>query len=128
MRSQSDNAKQVASNFIGSFNDQDHAKLADTLNYPQIRLAMRKFYTTESAEEFIQHSQKAEIKCIAEGWDHTVIESMDSVPEGDDKVHLAIRNHRINKAGVIYNSFETLWIATLINEHWGIQFRSSYLR
>jgi hypothetical protein len=53
---------------------------------------------------------------------------MEVVHEGDDKVHLAIKNHRIDKSGDIYNSFETLWIVTLDEGHWGIQFRSSYLR
>ena len=53
---------------------------------------------------------------------------METVHEGQDKVHLAIKNHRINNSGDAYNSFDTLWIVTLAEDHWGIQFRSSYLR
>ncbi len=30
-------------------------------------------------------------------------------------------------AGTVYNQFETFWIATCQDTHWGIQFRSSYL-
>ena len=121
-------AKSVASAFIRAFNDQDHDKLAETLNYPHIRLAKGYFHTISTKEDFITLSQNSQEALKKEGWDHTVVESMEAVHEGDDKVHLAIKNHRIDKSGEIYNSFETLWIVTLNDGHWGIQFRSSYLR
>ena len=126
--SSSDQAKSVASAFIEAFNNQDHHELAGTLNYPHIRLALGRFYTISSKEDFINLSQNSEEALRKEGWDHTVVESMETVHEGDDKVHLAIKNHRIDESGAIYNSFDTLWIVTLDHDHWGIQFRSSYLR
>ena len=124
----SDQAKSVASAFIEAFNNQDHHELARTLNYSHIRLALGRFYTISSKEDFINLSQNSEEALRKEGWDHTVVESMETVHEGDDKVHLAIKNHRIDESGEIYNSFDTLWIVTLDDDHWGIQFRSSYLR
>lgn len=126
--SSSDQAKSVASAFIEAFNNQDHHELSRTLNYPHIRLALGRFYTISSKEDFINLSQNSEEALKKEGWDHTVVESMETVHEGDDKVHLAIKNHRIDESGEIYNSFDTLWIVTLDDDHWGIQFRSSYLR
>ena len=124
----SDQAKLVASNFIQAFNAQNHQALAKTLNYPHIRLAKGEFHTITNEEEFILLSERAENGLRDEGWDHTVVESMDSIHAGEDKVHLSIKNHRATKSGDIYNSFETLWIVTLNDQHWGIQFRSSYLR
>ena len=53
---------------------------------------------------------------------------MGSIHVGEDKVHLSIKSHQVTRSGDIYNSFETLWIVTLNAQHWGIQFRSSYLR
>ena len=126
--SSSDQTKSVASAFIEAFNNQDHHELARTLNYSHIRLALGRFYTISSKEDFINLSQNSEEALRKEGWDHTVVESMETVHEGDDKVHLAIKNHRIDESGEIYNSFDTLWIVTLDDDHWGIQFRSSYLR
>tara|TARA_B100000945_G_scaffold18117_1_gene13344 strand:+ start:851 stop:1234 length:384 start_codon:yes stop_codon:yes gene_type:complete len=124
----SDQAKLVASNFIQAFNAQDHQAIAKTLNYPHIRLAKGKFQTIANQEEFEALSERAENSLRNEGWDHTVVESMESIHVGEDKVHLSIKNHRVTKSGDIYNSFETLWIVTLNDEHWGIQFRSSYLK
>ena len=44
------------------------------------------------------------------------------------KVHLAITNERRHADGTVYKRFDTFWIATCVDGHWGIQFRSSYLR
>ena len=74
----SDQAKLVASDFIQAFNAQNHQALAKTLNYPHIRLAKGKFHTITNEEEFMLLSERAENVLRDEGWDHTVVESMDS--------------------------------------------------
>ena len=115
-----DQAKLVSSNVIQAFNAQDHQAFAKTLNYPRIRLAKGKLHTITNEEEFILLSERAENSLRDEGWDHTVVESMDSIHVEEDKVHLSIKNNRATKSGDIYNSFETLWIVTLGDQHWGI--------
>ena len=114
--------------FIDAFNAQDHEALAATLNYPHVRLANGRFMTVESHEEFVRRGPQVEKLLEAEGWHHTVLESMQTVHVGDDKVHLKLAIDRCHADGSVYNSFDTLWIATLQDGHWGIQFRSSYLR
>ncbi len=126
--SPSDQARSVALSFIEAFNEQDHSKLAQTLNYPHIRLANGQFFEFSTRKDFISLSHRSQETLREEGWDHTIVESMETILEGEDKVHLPIRNHRINASGDIYNSFDTLWIVILDDGHWGIQFRSSYLR
>jgi hypothetical protein len=121
-------AMDVARRFIETFNAQDHEGLADTLNYPHVRLALGRFATVERREDFVEISKRGKSRLADEGWHHTEVASMEVVHEGDDKVHLAIRNHRCREDGTPYNTFDTLWIATLVDGHWGIQFRSSYLR
>ena len=118
----------MASNFIHAFNAQDHQTIAKTLNYPHIRLAKGEFQTIANQEEFAVLSEQGENWLRNESWDHTVVESMEPIHVGEDKVHLAIKNHRVTKSGDIYDSFETLWIVSLNDQHWGIQFRSSHLR
>ena len=41
---------------------------------------------------------------------------------------MSLTIHRCHEDGSVYNTFDTLWIATCDDGHWGIQFRSSYLR
>ena len=123
-----DQAKLAASNFSHAFNAQDHQAIAKTLNYPHIRLAKGEFQAIANQEELALLSEQDENRLGNESWDHTVVESMEPIHVGEDKVHLAIKNHRVTKSGDIYDSFETLWIVTLIDQHWGIQFRPSYLK
>jgi hypothetical protein len=40
---------------------------------------------------------------------------------------MALSIDRCHADDSVYNQFETLWIATEVDGHWGIQFRSSYL-
>ena len=124
-----DNAIAIATAraFIDAFNAQDYEALANTLNYPHVRLANDRFATVDDAETFIARSGKAKALLEAEGWDHTVLKDVQVIHSGPDKVHLALSNDRCHADGTVYNHFETLWIATKQDGHWGIQFRSSYL-
>ncbi len=113
--------------FIDAFNAQDHERLAGTLNYPHVRLA-RGFTRIESATEFAARSRRGEAPLAAEGWHHSVINRVEPIQVGEDKAHLAMVVSRRHADGTTYSSFETLWIVTRKDGHWGIQFRSSYLR
>ena len=123
-----DHAREAVRFFIESLNAQDHEQHANALNYPHIRLANGHFARLESADQFAQISAANESRLRAEGWDHTVVRSLEIIQEGVDKVHIAITNDRCGADGTVYKSFETFWIATCVEGHWGIQFRSSYLR
>jgi hypothetical protein len=114
--------------FIDAFNSQDHERLAGTLNYPHTRLALGRFRTFESAQESVVASTTTEPRLDDEGWHHSIIAEIEAVHVSDDKVHLAMTVERCHEDGTVYNTFDTLWIATLDENHWGIKFRSSFLR
>lgn len=118
----------VARAFLDAFNAQDAEALADTLNYPHVRLANGRFETIASREDFVARAPRVAQALEREGWHHSVLTSLEVVHEGEDKVHLALHYDRCRADGGVYNRFDTLWIATLQDGHWGIQFRSSYLR
>ncbi|PON13758.1 hypothetical protein C2W62_32640 [Candidatus Entotheonella serta] len=120
-------AKDVARAFVDAFNHRDAQTLADTINFPHVRLANGRFLRLETREDFLAREARVGPALAAEGWSHTVMESIDVVHEGPDTVHLAIEHTRRHADETVYQRFETLWIVTLQNGHWGIQFRSSYL-
>ena len=113
--------------FIDAFNAQDHARLAAALNYPHLRLANGRFARIESAAEFASLSERGAERLAEEGWHHSTIDAIDVVHADAGKMHLAMTVCRHRADGSVYNTFDTLWIATLVDGHWGIQFRSSYL-
>lgn len=121
-------AIQAAKDFISMFNAQDHRGLAGTLNYPHLRFANGRFATVDSGEDFAARSERGEAILSGEGWHHTVLRSIEVVHSGETKVHLALEVDRCREDGTVYSQFDTLWIATCQDGHWGIQFRSSYLR
>ena len=123
-----DAAIAAARAFFDAFNAQHHERVAQAFNYPHIRHA-RSFARTESAGEFLLQSRRGEAQLAKEGWHHSELERIE-VLQGDDdskKVHLALTVARCREDGTVYNRFETLWIATCQDGHWGIQFRSSFL-
>lgn len=113
--------------YIDAFNQLDIDGMSAAFNFPHVRLAKGRFYTFESAVQFSRQSERLAESLAAEGWHHTVVEAAEVIHEGEDKVHVAMTVTRRNAAGETYNRFNTLWIATLVEGHWGIQFRSSYL-
>ena len=115
-------------NFIEAFNALNHEALAATLNFPHVRLANGKFAQIPDAATYIDISRKGEPHLIEQGWHHTEVESIEVVHDGEDKVHVAMRILRCEEDCTPYLTFDTLWIVTLMEGHWGIQFRSSYLR
>jgi hypothetical protein len=119
--------KAVVHAFMDAFNRGDLAAWADTLNYPHIRLAAGVFTIIPTREDFLQRNASLKASLAAEGWHHTVLESLDVIHAGPDKVHMTLENTRRHADGSVYTRFQTVWIATLQDDHWGIQFRSSYL-
>jgi hypothetical protein len=113
--------------YIDGFNRLDLDAMTTAFNFPHVRLAKGRFYTFESAQRFHNQSERLADSLAAEGWHHTVVESAEVIHEGEDKVHIAMTVSRRNADDETYNRFNTLWIATLQDGHWGIQFRSSFL-
>ena len=129
MSSQAEKAAVEAANaFMDAFNAQDYEALASSLNYPHIRLANGRFATIATHADFVKQSAAVRQHLEAEGWHHTDNTHLEVVHGGDDKVHMSLTHDRCHEDGTPYLTFDTLWIATLQDGHWGIQFRSSYLR
>ena len=117
----------VARAYMDAFNRGDISGQADTFNFPHIRLAEGRFAVTETRDAYLKNGPRIQAVLEEEGWHHTVLESLEVIQEGPDKVHRVIENARRRADDTIYNRFKTLWIATLQDGHWGTQFRSSYL-
>jgi len=109
------------------FNARDPEGMAAAFNFPHVRLAKGHFTHIETRDQFIERQRVVSDLLVEEGWDHTVIEAMRVVHAGPDKVHLDLEYTRREASGRPYTRFKTLWIATCLDGHWGIQFRSSYL-
>lgn len=113
--------------WLEGFNARDAEVQVDTFNFPHVRLAGGVFRTIEDADALRRQNDPGTERLKAEGWNHTTLESIEPVQSGPGKVHVAVHYARRREDGTVYNEFDSLWIVTKQDDHWGVQFRSSYL-
>jgi hypothetical protein len=113
--------------FLEAFNRTDVPAMTAAMNFPHVRLAGGTFTTSNDPAHFLEQRRMLKAVLAGEGWDHTVLESIEVVHAGRQKVHMSLLFTRRRADGTVYNRFHTLWIATELDGHWGVQFRSSYL-
>jgi len=109
--------------FMLAFNKSDLKAVSATLNYPHVRFASGNVFVFENEKSFTDRNIYKAL--IDSGWDHSHWLSRDVVLSSPDKVHIATAFRRYNESNQAIGTYESLYIVTLKNGHWGIQARSS---
>ncbi len=111
--------------YMAAFNARDPEAWAATLNYPHVRLASGTVRVWETQEEYAAYM---DFDAFAErfGWDHSAWDKREVVQSGRDKIHFATTFSRFDEDGNKIATFESLYIVTKRNGHWGTQARSSF--
>jgi hypothetical protein len=108
--------------FMAAFNARDIPAFEATFNFPSIRLASGRLVTLNKGdmkpERFTQGA-------LAE-WDHSAWERREVIHAGEDKVHIDTRFTRYCADGSIIGGFDSVYVVTKENGHWGVQIRSSF--
>lgn len=110
-----------------AFNERDVEGMLARMHFPHVRLAGAGLHVWESGEDFAAGQERMTASLKAEGWARTDNVSAEVVHASGDKAHLSLRNARVDADGNVYHVFDALWIFTLIDGRWGVQFRSSYI-
>ena len=109
--------------FMITFNARDPQLWARSLNYPHVRFASGTVTVWESAEKFAQTDSFNRLAAI--GWDHSHWLSRNVVLVSPAKVHIATKFQRFNEKNESIGTYESLYIVTKVDGHWGTQARSS---
>ena len=122
-------AMATARAFIDAFNAQDHERHADTLNYPHVRLAKGAFETIPTREDCVARSRHGE----ASRWRRRAgitpsSRRSRSCTRAPARCTSRSRTIAVTPTGPSTSRSIRFWIVTLQDGHWGVQFRSSYLR
>ncbi len=96
---------------------------AATLNYPHVRFASGGVTVWESAEEFAMREQFEHLARI--GWDHSHWLSREVTLASPDKVHISTVFQHFNDRNEPIAKYQSLYLVTLVDGHWGTQARSS---
>ena len=112
--------------FMLAFNARDPEAWAETLNYPHVRFASEGVTVWDSAESFAENARNRSFVALPQaGWDHSHWLSREIILASENKVHVSTTFQRYNSANEIIGTYESLYIVTRINGHWGTQARSS---
>jgi len=117
-----DAALKLLDEFMTAFNARDVEAFEKTFNFPSIRLASGKLVTLNKGDMTKDRFSQG---ALAE-WDHSAWERREIVHAGADKVHVDTRFTRYRKDGSIIGGFDSIYVITKEDGHWGVKIRSSF--
>jgi hypothetical protein len=115
-------AMKVLDDFMAAFNARDLEGFEATFNFPSVRLASNTLRIIEKGDQMPAMFQTG---ALAE-WDHSAWERRDVIHSGSDKVHIDTRFTRYRADGSVIGGFDSVYVVTCQDGHWGVKIRSSY--
>ena len=112
--------------YMAAFNARDPEAWAATLNYPHVRIAGDNSVRVWATQEEYANYMDFDAFAARFGWDHSVWDKREVVQSGKDKVHFATTFSRYDKDGNKIATFDSLYVMTKQDGHWGTQARSSF--
>jgi hypothetical protein len=117
-----DAAMKVLDDFMAAFNARDVAAWRKTFNFPSVRLASNALTLID--EDY--HQPEMFGRGALADWDHSAWARRQVIHAGDDKVHIDTRFVRYRKDGSVLGAFDSIYVVTRENGHWGVKARSSF--
>ena len=108
--------------FMTAFNGRDMKAFEQTFNFPSIRLASNTMRIINRGDQTQATFDHASLK----DWDHSAWAKREVIHSGPDKVHINTRFTRYRADGSVIGGFDSIYVVTCEDGHWGIKARSSF--
>jgi hypothetical protein len=118
-----ENAMQVLDSFMTSFNSRNMEEWSETLNYPHVRFAGSEVTLWNTKEEY--SSIDIFERLSSTGWHHSAWLSRKVILVSKNKVHISTIFQRYDENNNPLKQYQSLYIVTNKDGHWGVQARSS---
>jgi hypothetical protein len=115
-------AQGVLDAFMAAFNARDIPAFEATFNFPSARLASQGLVIIEAGD---MRAERFTTGALAE-WDHSAWDRREVIHAGADKVHIDTRFTRYRKDGSVIGGFDSIYVITRQDGHWGVKIRSSF--
>lgn len=115
-------ANKCLDDFMAAFNARDLKAFEATFNFPSVRLASN---TLAIIEPGYHKAEMFSRGALAE-WHHSAWERRKVIHAGPDKVHFDTRFTRYRADGSVIGGFDSIYVVTCEDGHWGVKARSSY--
>jgi|TARA_R110002096_G_scaffold7796_14_gene33317 hypothetical protein len=109
--------------FMSAFNARDLTAWEKTFNFPSIRLASNTMAIIDGPG---WHKPDMFDKNLGDGWHHSGWDRREVIHSGEDKVHFDTRFTRYKEDESVIGHFDSIYVVTLEDGHWGIKCRSSF--
>jgi len=108
--------------FMNAFNARDVAAWDKTFNFPSVRLASNRMVILQAGD----HQPGMFGQGALTDWDHSAWERREVIHAGADKVHIDTRFTRYRADGSVIGGFDSIYVVTCEDGHWGVKARSSF--
>ena len=108
--------------FMTAFNARDLPAFEATFNFPSVRLASNTLTIIEAGH----HQPRMFETGPLSDWRHSAWDRRAVIHAGTDKVHIDTRFTRYRADGSVIGGFDSIYVVTCENGHWGIKARSSF--
>lgn len=115
-------AEAVLDAFMAAFNARDIDAWQKTFNFPSVRLASN----TLTIIDADYHKPEMFGSGALTEWDHSAWERREVIHAGPDKVHFDTRFSRFRADGSVIGGFDSIYVITREDGHWGVKARSSF--
>lgn len=117
-----DAALKCLDDFLVAMNAGDTEAFDDCFNFPSVRLASNRLVMFERGRDKPWATKSG---MFAE-WARSAWEKRDIIHASHDKVHINTRFVRYRGDGSVLGAFDSIYIVTRQDGHWGIKIRSSF--
>jgi hypothetical protein len=121
-------AMKCLDDFMNAWNAHDLKALQDAMNFPHVRLNSGNSLSVRSRSDMTQEGFERMQKTAPalQGWDHSAWAKREVVSTSPNKVHVQTRFVRYRADNSVLSSFDSLYVVTKENGHWGVRMRSSF--
>lgn len=112
----------VLDDFMAAFNARDLAAFEVTFNFPSVRLASNTLAILEKG----YHKPEMFSRGALSEWGRSAWDRREVIHAGPEKVHINTRFTRYRADGTVIASFDSIYVVTCENGHWGVKARSSF--
>lgn len=117
-------AHAVLDRFMAAINAQDEAGVNAAFNFPHVRFASAKVTIFEKRGDFRMETFRTRVD--KDGWARSSWDKRQIIHAGPDKVQFDTQFSRWRADGSRIGAYQSIYIVTRVDGHWGIQARSSY--
>ncbi len=107
---------------MAAFNARDIQAFEATFNFPSVRLASGTMVVLNRGD---MTPERFTTGALAD-WNRSAWERRAVIHAGPDKVHIDTRFTRYRKDGSVIGGFDSIYVITTENCHWGVKARSSF--